>query len=275
MISEFKQPSNPANKIYLRQATVAEAMPFSDVSELHSEKMTTQFLNTIQLADRATDAKHWTEGDRLTALLWYWIHTAKEQSVSLSYSCQHCGQEHVNYFPFRTLFEGFGDLAGKPFREYDFKDRKVIFKPVTGEGLEACEEVRREIQDTDISTGKLIPLTEQGKDQLTLERLLWSFNFLNEKDLDSRREWVMNLTLNEYWELLDLMDEAAESMAHGIPHKWDEGDLCIYTPLHECIRKYELPEDKKEGAVSRQLWPFLGCDYISSVGSRGMVSGRD
>lgn len=251
MISEFAQPSNPSNKIYLREATVKQALGFSDSRESHSEKATTQFLNEVQIPEHFTDSREWTEGDRITALLWYHIHVTDDPSVSLPYECSFCGTSHSNYFDIRQLTNGYGHLQGAGYRDTSVNDRPIVIKPIKGG------------QSEEIQASLLGLEGEPLKNASALERAIHSISFKGrDSNYEDRREWVLNLSVSDYRKLLSEINQAHLSMKHGVPHEWVEGDLCLPAPVHHCINKHKLTDDQKEGAMTSLLWPFLSSDFI-------------
>jgi len=259
MIPEFPQPSNAKNKIYLRAATVKQARGFSDVVEEHSERITTEFLNVVQVPEFFTDSAEWTEGDRITALYWYHVHTAKDTFVSIPYHCEFCDKDHSNYFDTRLLAEPFQNLQGKAYRETDVLGRKLTFEPLTGADLDAIQEIKRDL-----------PMGARVEDEMAFERLVRAFHFtgLSSKTLEDRIEWVQGLEISDYWELLEVFLQTQDSMKHGVRYKYKTGDVCFIVPPHHCINKHELAESAKEGAVTQLLWPFLCGDFIPTLQPR-------
>ncbi len=256
-MQEFKRPSNPDEKIYLQEAKVPQAMMFSDALDSHSQQVTTRFLNEVQRPERFTDSKNWTEGDRLTALIWYFIHTSQDLFVSLPYDCDFCGGKHHNNFDVRELAKVYQNLKGKPFREVSFKSKALTFKPITGEGLEAVQGIRINSEEPDSKRTKALML---------FERILWSL-FFSDRDasLVDRREWMNSLTATEYLALAGEYAQAQDDMKHGIEHIYDDGDTCLPIPPHQCINKYKLPEDEQGGAITTLRWPFLSNFFIPSL----------
>ena len=251
MISEFAQPSNPANKIYLREATVMQAMGFSDARESHSEKATTQFLNEVQRPEHFTDSADWTEGDRITALLWYHIHVTDDPSVSLPYDCSFCGSPHTNYFDIRQLTNGYAHLKGAGYRDAVIADRSITIKPIYGRQSEEIQAALFGLEG------------EAAKNASVLERAIHSITFKGrESSYADCREWILNLSISNYRILLTEIDRAHKSMKHGVPYEYVDGDLCLPAPVHHCINKHKLTDDQKEGAMTSLLWPFLSGDFI-------------
>lgn len=256
-MQEFVRPSDPSQKIYLKEADVSLAMEFSDVLDTHSEMATTKFLNAVQRPEHYTDALKWTVGDRITALIWYFAHTTKDLFVQLPYDCGHCGEEHYHRFDVRELTKEHKTLKGKSQRDGEHLGRRIVFSPIKGEGMEAVQNVR--IQSAE-------PDSKKTTSKMKLERLLWSFEFLGkESTRQERLDWVMSMTVGEYRALASKNEQAQAEMTHGIPFNFIDGDVCLPTPVTQCINAYRLPEEKRGGAVTRLHWPFLGTFFIPKL----------
>ncbi len=256
-MQEFTQPSNSGHKIYLQEATVSQAIQFSDVLDTHSESVTTRFLNTVQHPEHFSDSKDWTEGDRITALIWYYVHTSSDMNISLSYDCEYCNKRHTNNFDIRGLAKECQSLNGKGYREHKFKDKTIVFYPITGEGLEAVQNIR-------IQSKQHESMDTQRK--MTIERVIRSFDFANRKlSIAERRDWINTLSVSDYRVFYQEYFSAQASMNHGVPYNHIGGVACLPAPSHPCINQYLLSEETQGGASTRLHWPFLCSFFIPSI----------
>lgn len=256
MITPFSLPSNPDITIQLREATVADAIDFADVDESHEEELTTLFLTRMQDAKAAQDPREWTAEDRRFALYWYWLHTAKDHDVALSYDCLHCGNTHVYLQNFRDLADHYTPINGPAEREGTWCEEKVIVHPLTGRNMEALE---RMILGIDVSQGSM---RKKGEAMMMFERLAMCVSFPEDKERDqkkrgeNKRKRLMAMPLDEFAEFSESVFRMLAEMKHGLEMEYEEGHLYLLMPAHKC------PE---RGNETRLRYPFRNLDYIPSL----------
>jgi len=255
MISPFSLPSNPNIVIQLREATVADAIDFADVDESHEEELTTMFLGRMQDAGTIRDPRKWTDADRRFALYWYWLHTAKDHEVPLSYDCRHCGEKHIYLQNLRDLADSYTPINGAE-REGKWKGEKVIVRPLTGWNMEALERMKLGL---DLSKGAS---RKKGQASMMFERLAMFVSFAGDKEPDrvkrgeKKRKRLMAMPLDEFTEFSDMVYGLAAEMKHGLEMEYEEGRLYLLMPPHKC------PE---RGEQTRLRYPFRNNDYIPGL----------
>ena len=256
MITPFSLPSNPNVQISLREATVADAIDFADVDEGHEEELTTMFLGRMQDSGTVRDPRKWTAEDRRFALYWYWLHTAKDHDVPLSYNCRHCGGKHVYLQNFRELSEHYTPINGPAEREGKWRGEKILVRPLTGWNLEALERMKIGV---DASAGAA---RNKGQAMMMFERLTMCVIFSGDKETDrakrgeKKRKRIMAMPLDEFSEFTNLVFGLLAEMKHGLEMEYDEGRFYLLMPAHKC------PE---RGEQTRLRYPFRNIDYIPGL----------
>lgn len=242
MIPPFALPSSPETKITLREATVQDCIDFSGVDPAHEEEVTTLFLNRLQ--DKATfkDAKTWTGEDRRLGLFWYWIHTAKDTDVAISYDCAHCGEKHTYLQDYRELSSGHQSMKGLPEREIEHDGKKIIVKPLGGEALERIElmKISRSMLEGD----------DYRKQEARIKLAMVAETLPDDFD-------VLSMSESGFTELAEKIKAALQDMQHGLESEYDDGSIVLVLPPHQCLNK----ETDKE-AVTRIRVNFRHLDYI-------------
>ena len=117
MLCEFSLPSQPEKKIRLKEATVSDAIDFSGIDPDCEEQATTVFLERVQERDTYSDPRLWTGEDRRFALFTYFVHTARDRSVPLKYTCGICDEEHTVDIELARIMDTYTPIQGKAFRD--------------------------------------------------------------------------------------------------------------------------------------------------------------
>lgn len=254
LIPAFSLPSNPARKIQLREATVADAIDFADTTDGHNEEVTTLFLNRVQHKETFYDAKLWTSEDRNLALYWYWMHTTKDPEIPLSYDCEFCGKTHTWLFDMRTLAENYRTIEGMAERDIEFKEHKITVHPLTGGDMESLENMAMGLEAIAAESGTGSGEYRKAMAELKLSRFEKMLSF-KAGDADAI---IKNLGTGDFGTLVRMVAEALESMKHGLADLQydDTGDCYVLTSPHEC--------PNGEGKTRLRV-PFRGNDYIPRI----------
>jgi len=244
LITPFTLPSNPSIQVSLREATVADAIDFADVDERHEEELATLFLTRMQ-EGAVHDPKKWTGEDRRFALYWYWLHTAKDHDVALTYQCDHCGESHTCLQDFRKLAEAYTPIDGPAERSGNWRGEKFTVKPLTGANLEALERMKTDVD-----------LLGKGLASMRIESLILSVAFggKNRKETHQR---IVAMSLDEFAEFAELATGMRAEMKHGLDGEYEDGRFYLLIPAHDC--------PAKEGAKTRLRYPFRNNDYIPGL----------
>lgn len=94
-LPDFTLSSNPEITVRLREATVEDAIDFSELDPAFEEEATTVFLDRMQAPEKYTDPRCWTAQDRRHALFMYRLHTEEYDSMPMAYFCTACQKEHA------------------------------------------------------------------------------------------------------------------------------------------------------------------------------------
>jgi hypothetical protein len=255
MISPFNLPSNPEKEIHLREATVGDAMDFSDVDAAREEAATTLFLNTIQ--DKATfyDSKYWTGEDRRFALVWYYMHTEKDTTLSVSYDCGACSKEHSFSFDVKDIAAEYSDIRGKSERDIEFEGQKVIVRPLNGISLEMLEIERIALADAKARAGEQSGGYRKQAARIKLKSLLWCCEFPGMTG-DEKERLVFTFGVKKLERFLDAVGEQLVDMRHGLLTEYENGKIFLVSPTHACPEKEVL---------TRVRVPFRPGDYIPEL----------
>jgi hypothetical protein len=265
MIPPFSLPSNPDQKIYLREATVADAIDFAGVDEGHEEEVTTLFLNRLQLPEHYLDAGKWTADDRRLALFWYFLHTARDTVAPLPYDCRHCGQRHDWLLDLKALGENYKSIQGKAEREFDFEGEKIIVRPLTGADLEELEMLYLAVDEVGRKQGKTSGAYKKELARIKLQEELLVLNFPLDVVTDeterrqAKEKKVLALTSSQFAGLVEQVEAKLTEMEHGLESVYAEGRLYLLTPPHVC------PNTKEREVTTRLRIPFRGIDYIPGI----------
>lgn len=254
MITPFSLPSNPDVNVQLREATVADAIDFADVDDSHEEELTTMFLNRMQEGHKS-DSKKWTAADRRFALYWYFLHTANDLDISLSYDCQYCGQRHIYLQNLRELADKYVPLNGDAKREMDWKGEQIVVHPLLGADIEVLERMRLGLSTVSENSVEY----KKKKILMEFERLMLCFSVksLKPDQIKEKREKITALSVKEFSEFSSLVKGLLEEMRHGLEMEYDEGRFYLVMPEHEC------PNTK--GGKTRLRYLFRNIDYIPKI----------
>jgi hypothetical protein len=251
LIPVFSLPSNPAKKIQLREATVADALDFADTADGHNEEVTTLFLNRVQHKETFYDSKLWTAEDRNLGLYWYWMHTAKDPEIPLTYDCEFCGKSHTWLFDMRTLAETYQTIDGMAERDIEFGGHKITVHPLTGDDMESLENMAMGLDVIEEESGTKSREYRKALAELRLSRFEKMVKFKS-GDADTI---IKNMGTSDFTALVEAVSDALASMKHGLTdlRYTDEGDCYLLTSPHKC------PNGEGE---TRLRVPFRGDDYI-------------
>ncbi|MBT2909720.1 hypothetical protein PL84_03875 [Vibrio anguillarum] len=259
MFAPFSLPSKPIQQVLLREATTAEALDFCDVLPEHEEALTTKFLNTIQDKAAFSDCVRWTAQDRRLALFWYWIHTTEDTFISLDYKCPHCKAMHTHEFDMRDLADGYKEIEGMASRDLSFNGRKIVISPLDGFAMEELENMRLALLALhDNSTA-----AERHKAEIRFKKLMHSLYLADDHEESAYKRqatlnnWLRELPETQFKSLQEQVDDALESMEHGLPCKiTSDGKVMLRSPTHVCPT---MAKENKE-VTTELLLPFR--DYF-------------
>jgi len=232
-IPPFTLPSNPSKKIFLREATVSDALDFCDSDPSMEEHLTTAFLNQVQCVDPVhgfSDSGRWTADDRRLGLYWYWLHTADDAKTQLKYKCGHCGKDHVTTYDMRVLADGYKAIAGKPEREFVFNGEPVLIRPLTGADMEALEMMRVAVlPDTPKKDARKI----YSQIRLTaLMRSLWfSSTGMDADRLAANEKKILAMSISDLRALTGIAAEKMTEMEHGLETVIDPDDSQMFLSI--------------------------------------------
>lgn len=258
MLCEFSLPSQPEKKIRLKEATVSDAIDFSGIDPDCEEQATTVFLERVQERDTYSDPRLWTGEDRRFALFTYFVHTARDRSVPLKYTCGICDEEHTVDIELARIMDTYTPIQGKAFREFVHYGHNVIVHPMLGRDLELLETYRYDLRLTEeklendgLTASELRQLTEEvrmKRVRMGLFRVMCCIDlpFLDANATpESRRpqveEYIKQLTAGVFGEFFQNVQEKLREMRHGLKSALIDGRIYLQIPDVRCENVPDAP----------------------------------
>ena len=258
MLCEFSLPSQPEKKIRLKEATVSDAIDFSGIDPDCEEQATTVFLERVQERDAYSDPRLWTGEDRRFALFTYFVHTARDRSVPLKYTCGICDEEHTVDIELARIMDTYTPIQGKAFREFVHYGHNVIVHPMLGGDLELLETYRYDLRLTEeklendgLTASELRQLTEEvrmKRVRMGLFRVMCCIDlpFLDANaSPESRRpqveEYIKQLPAGVFGEFFQNVQEKLREMRHGLKSALIDGRIYLQIPDVRCENVPDAP----------------------------------
>ena len=258
MLCEFSLPSQPEKKIRLKEATVSDAIDFSGIDPDCEEQATTVFLERVQERDTSSDPRLWTGEDRRFALFTYFVHTARDRSVPLKYTCGICDEEHTVDIKLARIMDTYTPIQGKAFREFVHYGHNVIVHPMLGRDLELLETYRYDLRLTEeklendgLTASELRQLTEEvrmKRVRMGLFRIMCCIDlpFLDANATpESRRpqveEYIKQLPAGVFGEFFQNVQEKLREMRHGLKSALIDGRIYLQIPDVRCENVPDAP----------------------------------
>lgn len=258
MLCEFSLPSQPEKKIRLKEATVSDAIDFSGIDPDCEEQATTVFLERVQERDTYSDPRLWTGEDRRFALFTYFVHTARDRSVPLKYTCGICDEEHTVDIELARIMDTYTPIQGKAFREFVHYGHNVIVHPMLGRDLELLETYRYDLRLTEeklendgLTASELRQLTEEvrmKRVRMGLFRVMCCIDlpFLDANATpESRRpqveEYIKQLPAGVFGEFFQNVQEKLREMRHGLKSALIDGRIYLQIPDVRCENVQDAP----------------------------------
>ena len=258
MLCEFSLPSQPEKKIRLKEATVSDAIDFSGIDPDCEEQATTVFLERVQERDTYSDPRLWTGEDRRFALFTYFVHTARDRSVPLKYTCGICDEEHTVDIELARIMDTYTPIQGKAFREFVHYGHNVIVHPMLGRDLELLETYRYDLHLTEeklehdgLTASELRQLTEEvrmKRVRMGLFRVMCCIDlpFLDANaSPESRRpqveEYIKQLPAGVFGEFFQNVQEKLREMRHGLKSALIDGRIYLQIPDVRCENVPDAP----------------------------------
>lgn len=259
-IPDFTLPSNPEITVRLREATVEDAIDFSELDPALEEEATSVFLDRMQAKDKYSDPRLWTAQDRRYALFMYRLNTEDYDSIPMTYFCSACQQEHTVSIKYMDILEGYAPLEGKPLRDVVHEGHAVLVHPLVGRDLEILEKQRILMDEAHSEKER-----RRAKAALALNRILFCIDIPHLKEgaseLERRgdvKKYVLGMSPREFKEFAEKIDDALSSLRHGLPTSYRDGKVVMQTPMVYC------PEGKSSDGVSL-LYPFRAFNFIPHI----------
>ncbi len=241
LIAPFTLPSDPVKEITLNEATVEDAISLLDINEGREEAATTLFLNRIQRAP-VSDSRQWTGDDRRFALLWYFVSTETDHTMSVAYKCE-CGEEHSFDFDLANLLDQYKPIKEAAMREIDFEGNRLVIQPLNGKALEDLELEYLALKSLE-EAGEEGAAIRKQRTRANLKSLAYAVSYINPdgnlKDHEYTAEQVEGFGVGKFERLIDTVSGHLADMAHGLESVCEDGRIYLYAPEHQCPNRKEV-----------------------------------
>ncbi len=265
ILPEFELPSDPNKTVRLREATVSDAIDFSEVRRECEEEATTLFLERLQEKDKYTDPRLWTMEDRRFALFWYNLHITKNTDFPLEFECEACTTDpdkpvrHTVFVKYEDIMNEYTPIEGQPVRDVVHDGHAILVHPIIGKDAELLEKSRLNIMIKEKTGGN----ASKERTQLMLLELLCRIDIVGlapEATPEERRpeveKYLTGMKISEFQEFQPKLIEAVRSLHHGLRSIFVDGEIKMESPLVYC------PEDKDKARGIRLHYPFRAFQYI-------------
>lgn len=274
----FTLPSDPTKEIHLHEASVADAMEFTEIDPTYEEEAVTLFLNKVQDQETFINSREWTGEDRRFALFTYYINTTNNESIVLTFTYN--GLEQAQEVPVSKILSTYTPLEGKAERDFAFNAKRIVVAPLKGADLERLEVKKAEadLMEAEYERLKTSGATMDALNKLSREiRKKRAKYFLTRVcahiDVPSLQEdgtketrrgavekFVTELTTQDFTELFGLVGKALEEMRHGLLSDYQNGRFVLIIP--------GIMPDNADSEVEDGLtlsYPFQYSQVIPSV----------
>ena len=274
----FTLPSDPSKEIHLHEASVADAMEFTEIDPTYEEEAVTLFLNKVQDQDTFINSREWTGEDRRFALFTYYINTTNNESIILTFTYN--GLEQTQEVPISKILSTYKPLEGKAERDFAFNAKRIVVAPLKGADLERLEVKKAE---ADLMDAEYERLKEAGATLDQLNKLGREIRKKRAKyflarvsahiDVPSLQEdgtketrraavekFVTELTTQDFTDLFALVGKALEEMRHGLLSDYQNGRFVLIIPG---IIPDNADSEVKDGLTLS--YPFQYSQVIPSV----------
>ncbi|MDC9590759.1 hypothetical protein PSI23_16065 [Xenorhabdus sp. XENO-10] len=271
-IPDFPLPSNPNTEVRFRMPTVADSMSYSGADPEQEESLTTRYLNEIQCGENKYDAELWTAQDRRTALWWIFCNSRIDTTLTVSYTCSHCNEEHYYDYDARELDMTAGVLTIEVFETVSIPvnghPHNWILKPLDGRAMEHLEAACNNLPPSsdpshkeEIINIRIMELAHQAHLSEQPE------NFM--KAAQIRYELIKQMAVDtEFSPLVASIELMNRRLAHGLAMHIEKGAANLLLPKHLC------PNSVKEGTASqytRLYTPFRNHNFFPDFRSQWMA----
>lgn len=267
MISDFTLPSDPTRVVRLRECNVQEAIDFADVNADCEEQITSLFLNKMQDSGTYTDPRKWTGEDRRFALFWYYVHTAKDTVIPITFDCPQCKEKHTVAYDLRDLEGGYQVLHGRAQREIEHEGVQYIVRPLNGYNLEELELMQIGLNVAIEEHGAKSGAVRKQASRIRFTRFMLSLEMVGaegdneEAKRKALEKKLLSMTDISFGSLVELVEKALDEMTHGLLSVYENGGICLFTSEIECTKHKGEPDVKK----IRLRLPFWAFDYIPKI----------
>ncbi|CDM92252.1 hypothetical protein ACR71G_03905 [Xenorhabdus bovienii] len=271
-IPDFPLPSNPSVDIRFRMPTVADSMSYSGADPEQEEILTTRYLNELQCGENKFDAALWTAQDRRTALWWIFCNSRIDTTLTVSYQCFHCKEEHYYDYDARELDMTAGVLTVEAFETVSIpvngQSYEWVLKPLDGRAMEHLETAHNNLPPPNDPSYKeelinlrIMELAHQAHLSEQPE------NFMAAAQI--RYELIQQMAIDtEFSPLVARIELMNRRLAHGLAMNIEKGVSNLLLPKHIC------PNSGKEGTASlytRLYTPFRNHNFFPDFRSQWMA----
>ncbi len=272
-IPPFPKPSNLKDVVFFRVPNVEDALLFTNLMTEQEQQNTTQFLNHIQDTSRQdgkiNDSINWTNEDRRSALWWIFCASNETPTMSVSYYCKHCKEDHYIDVNLPDLGDNALALNQPPISKIEAHFNGTLIKGIEVRPLDgfACEEL--EIMQIE-HDGYLEGSKDRAaaKHRIYLSEIAFNLRFPDEPEdrreaQDYRVDKIREMKLDtEFRSLVSKIEIELRAMRHGLLVKRGANGKTYLVHTQESCKKAVASGEEPSKLM---LLPFRSNDYMPKI----------
>ena len=274
-IEDYQLFKDGKTKVHLRSPDIAIYREFAGFDAHLEEKLTTQYLNIIQVPEAYPDGKvldsaNWSDSDRRTCLYWIFMNTRDNTVITQTYECSHCKQKHGRQLDLVDLAAFMLD-SNHSMTDLIAVDgiKPCYIQPLNGHAMEYLESLRNHRNDFEEDS----PEWCVAHVDLRLYEVAWAIKFKDDNpELDAtdqaeaRFEYLMTLEPERQFKKLAAQVRAAQSnMRHGLMTEYQDGEVLLVTPPHLCPIMNKDIQEGDDPVETVLLFPFRHNHFLPAL----------
>lgn len=270
-LPSFPLPSQPFVEVIFRSPTVRDSMEYIDIQPFDTEKVTTKYLNALQVGE-LNDSGLWTQQDRRTALWWIFVNSRDSAYLTYQYECGHCKDFHFADVDMSDLSQGYSVLEVPPAIECEIPVEgnpvKWQLVPLDGRSAEMLEYMKYQLPEVG-SEGYDSALTELRIAELALMTRTQGDPEDYKSAADHRMDMIKRMDLNsEFSPLVARIQLMTRDLKHGLDMDVEKTGVFLNLPQQSC-KKTKKGEPQFFTALRA---PFRNSEFISRIRPEWMAN---
>ena len=267
----FPLPSQPMTEVVFRAPTVRDSMEYIDIQPFETEKITTKYLNALQVGE-LNDSGLWTQQDRRTALWWIFVNSRDNAFLTYQYECGHCNESHFADVDMSLLADGYSVLEVPPAIQCEIpvEGNPVTWNlvPLDGRSAEMLEYMRHQLPEPG-TDGYASALTELRIAEIALMTRTQGDPEDYKVAADHRMDMIKRMDLNnEFSPLVARIQLMTRDLKHGLDMDVEKTGVVLNLPQQSC-KKTKKGEPQLFTALRA---PFRNPEFISRIRPEWMAN---